>query len=209
MVNNKNIKFFINYNFTPFRKLQCIKRALFMWILNIPFYILGKSNIYFGVMFSIINFLVSVGFIVMMIKSANAKSSRFICDGITCFCVSFALVIYSYIALTYVIGANLLLLGLLLCIFFAFIVLFIKLIYKNITKDRYSTQQDNKKVSLLPFIGAISAGLMARLFLNDITNNIALVLLSMCLLFLAFVTSIGSVNLLKVYLMKKTEGRLA
>lgn len=203
MVNN--ITHFIDYNFVPFSKGQCIKRMMFIWLLNIPFYFFKNSILFLGLFFSIINLIVSVCFIRLIYKFADSKSSRFICDGIMYLYISILLITFSYIALTFVIGEKILLLCILLCALLLFVFLFTKLVYKYIMEDRYNVRSGNKKINSLPFIGAFSAILLARLFLNDISNNLAVTLFSMCLLFLAFIISIGSINLVKVLLMKKVK----
>ena len=203
MVNN--ITHFIDFNFVPFSKSQCIKRIMCIWLLNIPFYFFKNSILFIGLFFLIINLIISICFIRLIYKFADSKSSRFICDGIMCLYVSILLVTFSYIALTFVIGEKILLLCILLCTLFLFVFLFTKLVYKYIMEDRYDVRLGNKRINSLPFIGAFSAVLLARLFFNDISNNLAVTVFSMCLLFLAFIISIGSINLVKVLLMKKVN----
>ena len=46
MVNNKQINAFINYNYIPFNKKQCIKRIILIWLFSAMLSIISNMKVF-------------------------------------------------------------------------------------------------------------------------------------------------------------------
>ena len=202
MNNIDNISSFVDYNFHPFSKIQSIKRILLIWVLSFPMCFLGKNTIVWIVIVASINIVISIFFVLLMIKYSLLKTSRFLCDGISYFYISIILNLTSYRLLT--IGVDgfwylSLIFIFLLCVS---IVVFAGLVYKYIRTGKYKTNSIGK-ASVFPFIGAFSGILFARGFIHDVIQNSPFIVISICLLVLSFLTGICSLSLLKAICIKK------
>ena len=82
MVNNKNILAFLNYNYTPFSKVQCIKRALMVWAASAALCLVNQPFELWIVPLAIANVMVSMLFTALMAKFSQTQSARYLCDGI-------------------------------------------------------------------------------------------------------------------------------
>lgn len=209
MVNNKSIEAFVNYNYTPFSRPQCIKRTVLIWVIGLAVSILGIDNQMWIFSIICVNILISIGFASLMFKTHMQRSARFICDGVFYMYVSILLCLSAYRMIALQIGYNGLLLVALIGLWLICVMLFVFIVYLNIKHDKYTSENRNQKVLLFPFMGGICGMVVSRLFLHSAAQETALQLLSVIVLLLSFLTSIGSLNILKAILEKngKQNGR--
>lgn len=202
-MNKKNIQNFIDYNYVPLSRSVCIKRILILWIFNIPFYLLDKFSFFVGIIFSIVNLFVSAVFIKIAKNKTDNKESKFLCDGIACLYYSIILNIASYIALSFNNGYNYFLLITLILSLAVCIAVFVLLIFKFIKDDKYNKNSGVGKYALIPFCGGLFGISLGRLFFSGNDNTQAgIIVIAMCLLFISYMLSIGSLNFVKLYFLK-------
>ena len=106
MVNNKNILAFLNYNYTPFSKVQCIKRALMVWAASAALCLVNQPFELWIVPLAIANVMVSMLFTALMAKFSQTQSARYLCDGIFYLYMAVLLNLASYRVMTVQIGSN-------------------------------------------------------------------------------------------------------
>ena len=205
MVNNKNIEAFINYNYIPFSKSQCLKRLIFIWAISILLCFIGYFNILWIIFLVIFNLVISVLFLTIIIKFSSSKNSRFLCDGFFWLYTSMLINLVSYRLMTLLIGENPLLLIILLLLLLVCIFIFSLVVLSNIKADNYNIATVNNKTSLLPFLGGLFGTLVARIFLQGQSEQAGVSILAFALLILSFIISIPSINLLKVFLYKRVN----
>lgn len=205
MVNTNNIISFLNFNYTPFSKKQCIVRLIVIWTLS-SLCCIGKFSFLMICVSLIFNIAISTIFCILMVKHQKAKISRYLCDGLTYLYISIILNIASYNFLTLEINESWILSIIFLILLFLCICSFLLLVYFNIKSDKYTIESNIKKSFFSPLIGSVCGIAFTKLFLQNVSMDISILIVSMILLILSFALSIGSLNLLKalfiVYLKK-------
>lgn len=208
MVKRESIISFMNYNYTPFSIKQCLIRIVLVWVLS-ALCCIGEFSwliIYIIIFFDI---AISAVFGTLMIKFSSKKISRYLCDGLFCLYVSIILNQAAYRVLTLLVDVNWSLSLIFLALLILCVCTFLILVFYNIKCDKYNIQSSAKKSFLFSFVGSGCGLLFAKLFLQDISNNHAILLVSILLLLLSFITSIGSLNLLKIFLLKYINKTIA
>ena len=204
MVNLNSIEEFIEYNFIPFSKVQCIKRIFYTGIASYIICVLGFLSARWVVAVSFL-FCISALFLLLLTKSNDLKLNRFLCDGIYHTAMSILLNLAAYRVVAWKNGpkpALLIVFVLLLILSYA---IFTLIVYLSIKQQRYCANATNRKVSLLAFGGCLLGTMVARLSLNGVSQELAVVLLSAILLLLSFVIGIGGLNLLKAWLYMRVK----
>ncbi len=207
MVNMKNIISFLDFNYTPFSRKQCIKRLFVIWILSIVLCFIGKFYIILACLITFLNIVISIVFCTLIIKFQKAKISRFLCDGLTFLYIAIILNITSYRIITLQINDNWFLAVVLLFLLFLCICFFILIVYFNIKSDKYNVKSTSKKLISFPLVGGVCGIAVAKLFLQNISQNSAVLILFISTLLLSFIVSIGSLSLVKAFLLKYLETR--
>ncbi len=200
MVNKDNIISFLNYNYTAFSKKQRVFRIFWLWILSVLCSIV-QVPIALKCAVLLLGFVISSIFIVLTAKFSKNKVSRYLCDGLFCLYIAIMLNIASCGFLSLFININ----GILYLIFLLLLVLcvcvFSVLVFHNIKSDKYSINNSVKTLMIFPLLGSMCGFIFAKIFLQNIDKQNAVLILSIILLFLSLIISIGSLNLLKVFLL--------
>ena len=205
MVKKQSVEDFINYNFKPFSRAQCIKRMIFIFLSGTAMCALGKDAIAAKVICGVTCAATVILFINLLSKHNEEKSLRFLCDGTFWSCIILLLFSAAYRLLSYNLGEGPFLFICLFIILAAFCVVTVLMIYANIKSERYSgNSSDKSSHTVLPFAFGALGVLCARIFLPDRGTNSSLTIVAIGLLILAFPIAIGGIgNLLKVFLEKK------
>lgn len=202
MVNKQNIMSFLDYNYTPFRIKQCIIRLIVIWILSIALCFIGTFSLLLVCLISFFNIAISTVFCILIIKFRKAKISRFLCDGLTFLYIAIILNMASYRIISLQINDNWILALIFLVLLFICICFFILIVYFNIKSDKYNAKSIIKKSLSFPLAGSVCGIVVAKLFLQNISQNSAVLILLINTLLLSFIVSIGSLALLKAFLIR-------
>ncbi len=202
MVNKQNIMSFLDYNYTPFRIKQCIIRLIVIWILSIALCFIGTFSLLLVCLISFFNIAISTVFCILIIKFRKAKISRFLCDGLTFLYIAIILNMASYRIISLQISDNWILALIFLVLLFLCICFFILIVYFNIKSDKYNVKSIIKKSLSFPLLGGVCGIVVAKLFLQNISQNSAVLIFSINTLLLSFIVSIGSLALLKAFLIR-------
>ena len=203
MVEN-NIDLFINYNYVPFKKSQCVKRLLLIIILSAPLCFIGNHKTSWVVFTIVFDFVLCCVFITLIAKFSKLKISRFWCDGLFGLYISIILNITSYRIVTLTIGENRLLFILFLFLMFFCIFVYQIVFISKIKANNYSIKSKSKKLSLFSFMGGLFGILTAKVLLAGQSQETIMSFLAFLLLLLSLIFSIvASVSFLKVLLCKK------
>lgn len=199
MVNN--ILNFLDFNFISFNKTQCLKRIAIFWIVSTIVIMIDQFSFLWFVTLFAINLIVSILFIVLIIKFNNFKLSRFVCDGMFYLYLSVLFMLLSYKILTLSTNANYIILVILLTLLFACIASVILLTWRNIKKGAFSNTKFYKEICVGPVAGAVCGILVASVLFQNSSQQSALTILAIVILLLSFIISIPSVNLMKFFLL--------
>lgn len=203
MIDKKQIAEFVNYEYKPFSKKECIKRIFLIWILSTVLCFLGQNNTAWFIVLFLINVLITVGFTYLLIKKTQEKSSRFLCDGTSYLYYSVLLNLAAYRFITLFSPPNLFLAIALLAVLPVCIILFLILVYQNIKKDRYNKNKIAAGTFGLPFLGGILGFTVAQIFMKDIDQESSILIIVAGLVFLSGLMSVGSLNFLRFILLRK------
>ncbi len=205
MVDSKGINSFVNYNYKALTKSECIKRIFCIWIFGLAVCLLGRSNtIYFAVIVPIclvITILISIS----AVRYLNCKGARFLCDGTADLFYSIMLNLASYrFYMIFQPERNIALIILSLLSLPISILCYLLIVYRNIKLDKYNSAKANfLPIGSIALIGGAFGIFVAKNMIKNIDQNSQVVLVSIILLFLSILVSIGSLNFLKYFLWRK------
>lgn len=205
MVNNKSVKEFIDFAFVPFSKSQCIKRLLCIWLFSAVLCFIGGYSKKWMVLLCAANIVTSVLFIMLITKLASDRISRYLCDGIFYLHTAIIFNMASYRVITLLIKPNWILLLILLILLVACVAIFLLVTLQNIKSGKFSGINGGKKVVWIPLLGSVCGIVSANLFLRGQSQQVALTVVAIVLLFLSFILCIPSINLLRAVLYQKTR----
>ena len=206
---NQNILDFINYQYVPFSKKQCGCRILYLWLASVVLCLLPPHKpSWFFCIFSGTVFVSGV-FIYIMVKLANKQTSRFLCDGLYCLYLSILLTMAAYRINPYMYGYKVLklvlfLLGLLVCVG-----LFLLLTFKNIKNGKFGTQSKSSIVPFIPYLFGFLGISFGKMIFPTLSEQQGTELFSLAILFLAYLVSIPSLQLLKFILAVRMDKQKA
>ena len=203
MVEHEKISKFINYNYTPFDKKQCLKRLFIVWITSVALSLLGEKNIPWMLMLGLIDLSISIMFITLMARYNQLQIARYLCDGIFYLYMSVTLNLASYRIMAIQNGSNWMLATILMSLLMICICIFVYIVFLNIKSENYSEKSIPKRTISLQCLGGIVGVFVARSLLPGQSQQEALTLLSYMLLILSFIMGIPSITLLKALFCKK------
>ena len=150
-----------------------------------------------------IDLVLSVFFIILIVKYSHSKISRFLCDGIFFLYVSIVLNLASYMVMTIQDKFNLLLCLVLLSLLFICIFLVLLMTYHNLKSNKYCETKKQKQFIFTPFYSGVVGIIVAKLLLKEQSQQEILSFMASLLLILSFITGIPSIILLKAWLYKR------
>lgn len=203
MVNFEQINAFINYNYTPFNKAQCIKRLFAVWITSAILCFIGSKFILWMLPLGIADLLLSVMFITLVVRYSQSQISRYLCDGIFYLYIAVILNLASYRVMTLQIGSNWILSIILMSLLIVCIFVFVLVTFSNIKSGKFVGTGASKRIISLPFLSCIIGILVAKLLLQGQSQQVVLTVVAYILLILSFVIGIPSINLLKAIFYKR------
>lgn len=202
MVNNQQISEFINYNYTPFNKIQCIKRLFIIWITGAILSFLGKKIVLWLLLLGMVDLFISIMFITLIVRYSQFQIARYTCDGVFYLYMAVALNLAAYRVIAMQSGSNWWLAVILMSLLILCMSIFVYIVFFNIKSGSYSEKHISKRTVSLPCLGGIIGVFVARFLLPEQSQQEALTLLSYILLITSFIMCIPSINLLKVLLYK-------
>mgnify|MGYP004501215019 CR=1 FL=1 len=207
MVNNKNILAFLNYNYTPFSKAQCIKRALMVWAASTALCLVNQPLKLWIEPMAITNVIVSMLFTALVAKFSQTQFARYLCDGIFYLYMAVLLNLASYRVMTVQIGSNWLLAIILIGMLAICIFVYLLITLSNIKSGKFLKENYSGAGASLPIICGGAGILAARALLQGQSQNVVLTVIACVLLILSFIMGIPSINILKVVLYRRYVGK--
>lgn len=201
MVQKKNMMNYIEYEYKPFSKTQCLVRLILIWILGVLMCMIGKDRLLWLVISLMINISISTIFGILIVKYSKAKISRFLCDGLTCLSVSIILAFIAYRVFVLQSEYNWIVAVIFLGILFMCIFVFTLIVHIKVKAGMFNEPSKNKRNVVWPYIGASIGVFFARVFLQDMSMEGAV--LAICILLLSLMVGLGSANLLRAIYLKQ------
>lgn len=200
-----NIENFINYNYTPYSRGQCVKRIVWLLLACAVCGFVGGSSIVW-ICISALIFCTAVSVLINNgRKNKGAMQQRFIGDGVFYLAMSLTLNLLSYRTFTVGKGENLLLLFVLLTILAASMATTHKIIQRNIAKNNYA--KGNAGIASTGAILFSALGvLIAPLILAGESQDAYIMIIASILLLCSILLGVGTMNLMKLrYLSNKHQ----
>ncbi len=195
-----HIDLFLNYNYKPISKKNCVENILLVWLVSIWICLIGDNKIQWAIVVGVLDIAAVVVSLFLMIKHKNTPTARHGCDCVLMFSLSFAFLLISYRLQTKESGENFLLLAFLLFLLLLCNAGVLLLTLDRIKKNKYAIQSKSSGYAWIPIAGSVLGIVFARLFLPDIQEDKVLLLTAVSAIFLSFVCSVGTVALLKLVL---------
>ncbi len=192
-----NIENFINYNYIPYSRRQCVKRTIWLLISCAVCGIVGGLSYAWICVGALIFFAAVAVLINNGRKNKGAMQQRFIADGVFYLAISLTLNLLSYRTYTVGKGENLLLLLVLLAILAASMAATLCVVRRNIKNDNYS-KNNAGSISASSMIFSALGVLLAPFILTDKSQDAPLMIIASILLFLSVLIGVGTLNLLKL-----------
>ncbi len=204
MLNKVNINKFLDYEYKPTDRKQCISKVICIWLLNIFFYFVGTNSIYTGIFVSVMNIPISMLLLKFICKFDNIDY-KLLFNSVFNIYLSCLLILLSY----KVIYANNIII--LICCFLAFFIFIIILwiivfLIVNSGKYRYKNTEKKKTGS---YIGALFGFLLTRFIFEDLelTQEDLQILIFFILLVATIILNCSNFDLLKIVLKKNRSIR--
>ena len=183
MVNVEYIIDFVNYNYSPFSKKQCIKRIALVWIASVALCLIGDKSLLWMIPLAIADLLLTLLFVGIILKYSKSQVSRYLCDG--AFGMHFAVILMAVLLL-------------LLLVIGVFVSAFITIL--NIKNGKFSKNSMSPKIGALPYAAGAMGVVFAYFFLQGQSQQTVLSLISLNLLIISLLVGVTSLNLLKAFL---------
>lgn len=196
-----NIENFINYNYTPYSRGQCVKRVIWLLIACAVCGFVGGLS-YIWICVSMLIFCAAAAILINNArKNKGAMQQRFIGDGVFYLSMSLALNLLTYRTFTAGKGENLLLLFVLLAMLAASMTATHRIIQKNIAKNNYAKSNAGGTSAGIIIFSALGV-LLAPFILAGQSQDAYIMIIASVLLFLSILIGVGALNLMKVRYLK-------
>ena len=179
-MNRTNIQHFLDHQYIPFSKKQCIQRILLIWALSLVPVFVGKQAVTWAFVLSVPNIIIGILFIFLSLRYPRSRMARYLCDGVTFLQLSVLLMLSAYRIITFDRGKNVLLLLI-------------------ITDDKYRPGSAKSGSAAIPYVFGAMGFTFAGVVLTGQSQKAALTVLAVCFMILSLLIGIGSLNLLKAY----------
>lgn len=199
------IENFINYNYTPYSRGQCVKRVIWLLMSCAVCGFVGG----FSIVWLCISALIFCTAVVILINNGkNNKGTmqqRFIGDGVFYLAMSLELNLLSYRTFTIGKGANMLLLLVILAILAASMAAMRKTVQRNIAKNNYAKGSSGSTATGAILFSALGV-LIAPLILAGESQDAYIMIIASILLLCSILLGVGTMNLMKLrYLSNKHQ----
>lgn len=198
-MNQENLQHFLDHQYLPFSKKQCIQRILIIWALGLVPVFVGAQAVTRAFLLAFPNLLISILFVLLMLRYPRSRMARYLCDGVTFLQLSVLLMLSAYRIITFKSGQNWLLLLLLVAVLALDLLLFFFLTLHNITADKYHPDSTKSGSAVIPYVFGAMGLIFAGVVLTGQSQKAALTVLAVCFMILSLLIGIGSLNLLKAY----------
>lgn len=203
--NNSEVCAFVHYGYTPFSRVQCIKRLLFIWAAAwIPCAMSGHRIAAGAVMLLCISAVTGL-FLRLIRHHPTEIASRFLCDAVTYTYHALVCNVLSYQVLRRAAGARWPVQLVLLLILLLGIAGMALAVRRSIRCGRYSASADGPVSMALPVIGGTVGLFAAKLLLPAADQTLLPFLLSAILLLFSLGLGIGSLNFVKWMFVRKNR----
>lgn len=201
----ENVIHFITFNYKPLEKTQILKDLIILWLCSAATAAFGTLKEILFPAFFLMDFYYTCLCIQVLRKNIAKEEAKFLIDGFASLFLSIIGVVAAYKIATLSLGDNLELLLILLLLLILDIIIFAYVVYKNIEKDNYSGEYTNKKIIMYALAGAIAGTIASRIILPRVDAAYLPLVISCCIIIISFLLGIGSLNLLKYYLLKSAK----
>ena len=186
----------------PFRKGQCVKRILFLWVLSAGVCFIGERRVW-AVGLAAGAVCVSVFFAVLIVRHSSTKRARFLCDGVFSLYLSLLFNLAAYRLFALETGDSWMMAVGFLLLLFGCVLAFLFITFRNIKKGVFSKEPTAKQTAILPAAGGAVGVLAARFLLAGQPQQTVFRLTGALLLILSLLISIPGINILKAVLCKE------
>lgn len=198
------IENFINYNYTPYSRGQCVKRVIWLLMSCAVCGFVGG----FSIVWLCISALIFCTAVVILINNGkNNKGTmqqRFIGDGVFYLAMSLTLNLLSYRTFTVGKGENLLLLLIILAILAVSMVATHSIIRKNIAKNNYAKGSSGSTATGAILFSALGV-LVAPLIIAGQSQEVYIAIIASVFQLCSILLGVGALNLMKLRYLKNIK----
>ena len=198
-MNQTNLQHFLDHQYTPFSKRQCIQRMIVIWLLSLVPVFVGTHSAAWALVLAVLNLIISVLFVFLMVRDPQSRLQRYLCDGVAFLHLAVLLMLSAYRTITFKNGDNWILLLLLAAVLAADILFFFFLTLRNIVTDKYRPDNAKSGSAVAPYVFGAAGFMAAGWILHGQGQEAALTILAICFMALSLIMGIGSLNLMKAY----------
>lgn len=198
-MNQENLQHFLDHQYIPFSKKQCIQRILLIWALSLVPVFVGTQAVAWAFLLAVPNFIISILFVLLMLRYPQSRMARYLCDGVTFLQLSVLLMLSAYRIITFESGKNMLLLLILAAVLALDLLMFFFLTLRNIAADKYHPENTKSGSAVIPYVFGAMGFTFAGVVLTGQSQEAALTVLAVCFMILSLMVGIGSLNLMKAY----------
>lgn len=198
-LNAEDIAAYLDYNYVPFRKLQCVGRIFIVLLSGAGLCLIGERSLLWAVPVGLLSLLITAAFIVLMARFSSLRISRYLCDGTFGLYIAVVMNLGAYRCTALQAGSSVLRLIAMLGLLLVWVAAFAAITVSWIRAGKFSSSDPSKPNFWLPGLcGAAGMGL-ARVFLQGRSQQTVFAVLTVGLLILSLMMGMISSLLLKAW----------
>ena len=202
-LNAEDIAAYLDYNYVPFRKLQCVGRIFIVLLSGAGLCLIGERSLLWAVPVGLLSLLITAAFIVLMVRFGSLRISRYLCDGTFWLYIAVVMNLGAYRCTALQAGSSVLRLIAMLSLLLIWVTAFAAITVSWIRAGKFSNPDSSKPSFWLPGLCGFAGMGFARVFLQGQSQQTVFAVITVGLLILSLMMGMTGSFLLKAWFCAK------
>lgn len=202
-LSTEDIAAYLDYNYIPFRKTQCVGRIFIVLLSGTGLCLIRERSLLWAVPVGLLSLLITAAFIVLMVRFSRLRISRYLCDGIFGLYIAVIMNLGAYRCTALQAGSSVLRLIAMLGLLLIWAAAFAAITVSWIRAGKFSSSDPSKPNFWLPGLFVFAGMGLARVFLQGRSQQTVFAVITVGLLVLSLVMGVTGSFLLKAWFCAK------
>mgnify|MGYP004469945055 FL=1 len=202
-LSTEDIAAYLDYNYIPFKKTQCIGRIFIVLLSGAGLCLIRERSLLWAVPVGLLCLLITAAFIVLMVRFSRLRISRYLCDGIFGLYIAVIMNLGAYRCTVLQAGSSVLRLIAMLGLLLIWAAAFAAITVSWIRAGKFSSSDPSKPNFWLPGLFVFAGMGLARVFLQGRSQQTVFAVITVGLLILSLVMGMTGSFLLKAWFCTK------
>ena len=202
-LSTEDIAAYLDYNYIPFKKTQCIGRIFIVLLSGAGLCLIRERSLLWAVPVGLLSLLITAAFIVLMVRFSRLRISRYLCDGIFGLYIAVIMNLGAYRCTALQAGSSVMRLIAMLGLLLIWAAAFAAITVSWIRAGKFSSSDPSKPNFWLPGLFVFAGMGLARVFLQGRSQQTVFAVITVGLLILSLVLGMTGSFLLKAWFCAK------